>query len=234
MPWGARGALYQNGFMTRAVLIDALGTLVELEPPWVHLGPALGDGVPARRLERAVRAEMRYYRAHSDEGRDPASLADLRRRCAAVLSRELGRAVDPETLMRAIRFRPYPDAAPALGGLRRRGLSVVCVSNWDYSLPDVLERCGLGPALDGVVSSAAAGARKPDPAIFRRALEIARCSPRDAIHVGDTPAEDVEGAYAAGIRPVLLERESGDDVNAGAQPAARITSLREIDDHLQP
>jgi HAD superfamily hydrolase (TIGR01509 family) len=220
--------------MTHAVLIDALGTLVALEPPEVHLARALGDGVPARRLEHAVRAEMRYYRAHSDEGHDPASLADLRRRCAEVLSRELGRAVEPETLMRAIRFRPYPDAAPALEGLRRGGFRVVCVSNWDYSLPSVLERCGLAPALDGVISSAAAGARKPDPAIFIRALEIARCSPREAIHVGDTPEEDVEGAHAAGIRALLLEREPGDDGNAGAQPAARITSLREIDDHLQP
>jgi putative hydrolase of the HAD superfamily len=220
--------------MTRAVLIDALGTLVALQPPWVHLARALGDCVPASRVERAVRAEMRYYRAHSDEGRDPASLADLRRRCAAVLSRELGRAVEPETLMRAIRFHPYPDAAPALQGLRRRGLRVVCVSNWDYSLPGVLERCGLAPALDGVVSSAAAGARKPDPAIFTRALEIARCTTAEAIHVGDTPQEDVEGARAAGIRALLLEREPGDDGNTGAQPAARITSLREIDDHLQP
>ena len=55
---------------TRAILLDALGTLVELEPPWVHLADALGDGVPPDRLEAAVRAEMRYYRAHSDEGRD--------------------------------------------------------------------------------------------------------------------------------------------------------------------
>jgi putative hydrolase of the HAD superfamily len=220
--------------MTRAVLIDALGTLVALEPPGVRLARALGDDVPAPRLERAVRAEMRYYRAHSDEGRDPASLADLRRRCAAVLSRELGRTVAPETLMRAIRFRAYPDAAPVLESLRRRGLRVVCVSNWDYSLPEVLERCGLAPALDGVVSSAAAGARKPDPAIFTHALEIARCSPGEAIHVGDTPQEDVKGARAAGIRALLLERETRDDGNAGAQPAARITSLREINDHLQP
>ena len=92
---------------TRAILLDALGTLVELEPPWVHLAVALGDGVPPDRLE-AVRAEMRYYRAHSDEGRDADSLADLRQRCADVLSRELGRTVDVETLMAAIRFGRSP------------------------------------------------------------------------------------------------------------------------------
>ena len=210
---------------TRAILLDALGTLVELEPPWVHLAAALGDGVPPDRLQAAVRAEMRYYRAHSDEGRDADSLADLRQRCADVLSRELGRTVDVETLMAAIRFRAFPDAPPALAHLRERDLTLVCVSNWDCSLPEVLERSGLGGALDAVVTSAAAGARKPDPSIFLRALELAGTAPGEAVHVGDTAAEDVEGARAAGIRALLLDRNGRDE-------QATITSLDEIDDHL--
>lgn len=213
---------------TRAILLDALGTLVELEPPWVHLAVALGDGVPPDRLEAAVRAEMRYYRAHSDEGRDAGSLADLRQRCADVLSRELGRTVDVETLMAAIRFRAFPDAPPALARLRERGLTLVCVSNWDCSLPEVLERSGLRGALDAVVTSAAAGARKPDPSIFVRALELAGTTPGEAMHVGDTAAEDVEGARAAGIRALLLERNG----RTGRDEQATITSLDEIDDHL--
>jgi len=57
--------------VTRGVLLDALGTLVELEPPWLHLG-----GDEPERAERAFRAEMAYYRSHSDEGRDTDSLAD--------------------------------------------------------------------------------------------------------------------------------------------------------------
>jgi putative hydrolase of the HAD superfamily len=154
----------------------------------------------------AVRAEMRYYRAHSQEGRDPASLAELRDRCARVLSRALGREVSVETMMASIRFRPYEDAAPALADLGSLGLRLVCVSNWDCSLPAVLARCGLEGALDGVVTSAEAGARKPDPAIFRFALRLADCSAAEAVHVGDTPEEDVAGARAAGIRALLLER----------------------------
>src|SRR5215210_4414176 len=118
-----------------------------------------------------MRAEMSYYRDHSHEGRDAASLADLRRRCASLLSEELGREVVVETMMAAIRFRPFPDAAPALAELRELGLRLVCVSNWDVSLPHVLARCGLAEALDGVVTSAEVGVRKPDPAIFAPALE---------------------------------------------------------------
>jgi putative hydrolase of the HAD superfamily len=220
---------------TRAVFLDALGTLVELEPPWVHLREAFGDEVPEDRLEAAVRAEMRYYRAHSHEGRDAASLAELRQRCVEVLSRALGRTVDVETLMAAIRFRPYPDAAPALATLRQRGLRTVCVSNWDCSLPGVLERCGLGGALDGVVASASAGARKPDPAIFAIALTVAGCAPREAVHVGDTAAEDAEGARAAGVRPLLLARGARDGApgERGAGSWPRIASLGEIEQYLE-
>lgn len=207
---------------TRAIFLDALGTLLELEPPWVRLRAALGDEIPQERIVRAVRAEMAYYRNHSHEGRDRESLAALRARSAEVLSRELGRELPVETLMDSIRFRPFPDAAPALTGLRERGLRLVCVSNWDCALPEVLERCGLAAHVDGTVTSALAGARKPDPAIFAPALELAGCEPAEALHVGDTAEEDLEAARAAGIPALLIDREGGAD----------IASLVEIHDHL--
>ena len=214
----------------RALLLDALGTLVELEPPWAHLRAALNEAIPADRVEAAMRAEMGYYRAHSHEGRDAESLADLRARCATVLSRELGREVGVDTLMGAIRFRPFPDAAPALDGARDRGLTTVCVSNWDCALPQVLEECGLLDRLDAVVASATAGARKPEPAIFATALERVGCRPGEALHVGDSPEEDVPGARAAGIDAVLLDR----DGSVGEAVAPRIASLHEIDQYLRP
>jgi putative hydrolase of the HAD superfamily len=209
--------------MVRAVFLDALGTLVELEPPWLSLRDRIPGEVSDERLEAALRAEMAYYRDHAQEGRDEASLADLRERCAAIVSEKLGVEVAVEELVDAIRFDAYPDAAPALRELRDGGRRLVAVSNWDCSLPAVLERCGLGELLDGVVSSAGAGARKPDPAIFDSALELAGCGPEEALHVGDTPEEDVAGARAAGIRPLLIDRSG----NGGD-----ISSLREIRDHL--
>ena len=75
--------------MTRAVFLDALGTLVELEPPWVALREWIPAEVSDERLVAAVRVEMGYYREHAHEGRDADSLADLRERSARVLSREL-------------------------------------------------------------------------------------------------------------------------------------------------
>jgi putative hydrolase of the HAD superfamily len=209
--------------MVRAVFLDALGTLVELEPPWLSLRDRVPEDVSDKRLEQALRAEMAYYRDHAHEGRDEASLADLRERCATIVSEKLGVEVTVEQLVDAIRFDAYPDAAPALTDLREDGRRLIVVSNWDCSLPRVLERCGLGEQLDGAVSSAVAGHRKPDPAIFDAALELAGCEPEEALHVGDTAEEDVEGARAAGIQPLLLDR-SGD--------GGDIASLSEIRQHL--
>jgi HAD superfamily hydrolase (TIGR01549 family) len=206
---------------TRAVLLDALGTLVELEPPWTHLAARLGiAGDP--RVVGAFRAEMAYYRDHSHEAHDPGTLGELRRRCAGMLSRELGREVAVEEMMASIRFHAFDDAAPALAELRERGLRLVSISNWDYALPEVLERVGLGRLLDGVVTSAGIGARKPAPEIFAAALEVAGYGADEALHVGDSREEDIAGARAAGIRALLLDRSGGGD----------IASLSEVVDHL--
>jgi putative hydrolase of the HAD superfamily len=115
-------------------------------------------------------------------------------------------------------MRAYPDSGPALRSLRERDLAVVVVSNWDCSLAEVLERCGLGGLIDGAVSSAAASARKPDPAIFEPALEIVGCEASEALHVGDTAEEDVEG-----------DRDGGAAATGGAPT---IASLTEIVEHL--
>jgi putative hydrolase of the HAD superfamily len=209
--------------MTRAVFLDALGTLVELEPPWISLRDLVPGEVSDERLVEALKAEMAYYKEHAHEGRDEASLGELRERCAAIVSEKLGMDVTVDELVAAIRFSAYPDAIPALRGLRERGLRLIAVSNWDCSLPRVLDGCGLGYLLDATVTSAETGSRKPDPRIFERALELAGCGPGEALHVGDTAEEDVAGARAAGIRPLLIERDG-----AGGD----IASLEEIDQHL--
>lgn len=204
----------------RACLIDALGTMVRLLPPWEHLDADVASDIDPERVRTAFEAEMRFYRDNAERGRDAGSLAALREEAAAVLSAGLGREVGVAAMMGAIRFRAYPDAAPALAALRRRGLRIVCVSNWDYELGAVLERIGLAPALDGVVTSAAVGSRKPDPAIFAAALAIAGCEAAEAIHVGDGE-EDVEGARAAGIDVLRIDRDGGADVSSLAEMVER-------------
>jgi HAD superfamily hydrolase (TIGR01549 family) len=202
-------------------LLDALGTLVELEPPWHHLAASLGVEADER-MVAAFRAEMAYYREHAQEGRDEASVAELRGRCAALLSEKLGREVAVETMMGAIRFRAFDDAAPALAALHGRGLRLVCVSNWDVSLVEVLEGVGLLGLLDDVVTSAQVGVRKPEVAIFEAALRAAGSEAGGALHVGDTREEDIDGARAAGIRALLLDRDGAGDIASLAEIERRL------------
>lgn len=222
----------------RAVLLDALGTLVELEPPAPFLADELaervGVKVSLKQAERAIAAEIAYYRAHLDEGRDEQSLAALRRRCAEIVREQLGLPDELDLtapLLAALRFRRYPDVAPALARLRDRGLALIVVSNWDVSLGSVLERVGVWGLVDAVLTSAEVGARKPDPEIFRRALDAAGVAADEAIHVGDGLEEDVAGARAAGIEPVWLRRRADGAAPDGAAPdgVRVITSLAELE-----
>jgi putative hydrolase of the HAD superfamily len=108
-----------------------------------------------------------------------------------------------------------------LRALRARGIRLVVVSNWDVSLHERLDELALAPLLDGAIASAGFGAAKPDPAIFAAALEVAGARPEDAWHAGDSPEADVAGALAAGVRPVLVDRDGG----AAGPRVARISTL---------
>jgi putative hydrolase of the HAD superfamily len=214
---------------TQAVLLDALGTLLTFEPPAPHLRAALrerhGVDVSEDVAAAAIRAEIAYYRAHLHEGRDAASLADLRRRCAQAMEPVLGFDPGVETLLAALHFRAYPDAAPALRELRARGLRLVVVSNWDASLHERLAETGLAPLVDGAVASAEIGHAKPDGAIFAHALALAGAPAAAALHAGDSPDADVGGALAAGLRAVLVARDGAAGVRADV-PVVR--SLAEL------
>jgi len=108
-------------------------------------------------------------------------------------------------------WRPFPDVEPVLSDLEARGVRLGVISNWDSRLVAILRDLGLARRMACVVVSAQVGVRKPDPGIFRHALEAAGVAARDAAHVGDVVRDDVEGARAAGLLGLLLDR-------AGAGP----------------
>jgi putative hydrolase of the HAD superfamily len=213
------------------VLLDALGTLIELERPWPHLVDELaarGVVVGEDDARAAMLAEMAYYRAHHDEAVDWAALKDLRRRCAAVVQEQLQTSLPLDdvldALLGAIRFRAYPEVPDVLARLRAGGARLAVVSNWDVSLHDVLERTGLRPLVDAVVISAELGVAKPDPAIFRAALDRLGAALDGAVHVGDSLEHDVAGARAAGLEAVLVARNGA----AGPDGVRTVASLSEL------
>ncbi len=93
----------------------------------------------------------------------------------------------------------------ALGRLRSRGVPVAVISNSEGFLEEILEEQGILPAFDLVIDSGVVGVEKPDPAIFRIALDRTGVAARRALHLGDTYATDVLGARAAGVRVALID-----------------------------
>jgi len=220
----------------RAVLLDAMGTLLTFEDPVPRLRAALAERIGAdvgeASARAAIRAEIAHYRANLHRGRDATTLAALRAACAEAMRPALGPAAVRApvgqltgALLDALAFSAFPDGAPALRALRADGWRLVVVSNWDVSLHERLAETGLGELVDGAVASAELGAAKPDGAIFARALELAGVRAQDAWHVGDSVEADVEGALAAGIRPVLIRRH-GEPPALGGVPVIR--SLQEL------
>jgi putative hydrolase of the HAD superfamily len=215
----------------RAVLLDALGTLVELQPPVPRLRRMLresGFEVTEEQAAAGFMAEIAYYLDHHLEGSDHERLERLRDRCAEEMRKALAiPALDHATSRRAmlgsLEFTPYPDVLPALEELRDRGVARVIASNWDCSLPDWLRPAGILELVDGVVTSAEVGAAKPNPRVFERALAIAGVEAAEALHAGDKVDNDVEGAAAAGVRGVLVQREGSPPPGVEA-----VRSLREL------
>jgi len=200
----------------KAVFFDAGGTLVHLDyervraalsravgraPTVAALAAAEYEGRAA--VERALEADpamadgsrwrLHFGGALASLGFGPADLA----KAAPEIRAEHARA----HLWTAVQ-----DGVPAaLAALRAAGFVVGCVSNSDGTVAQLLAQVGLLPLLDPVIDSALVGFEKPDPGIFRVALERAGVAAAEAMHVGDLFAADVVGARRAGLEPVLLD-----------------------------
>jgi putative hydrolase of the HAD superfamily len=102
-------------------------------------------------------------------------------------------------------FELFDDALPALDALREHGLKIGLLSNSARDLDEFVTHHGL--TVDAVLTSGAHGKTKPHETIFRRMLELLDVAPEEAVMVGDTVEDDIEGAHAVGMRAVLVDRE---------------------------
>jgi putative hydrolase of the HAD superfamily len=118
-------------------------------------------------------------------------------------------------------FELYDDVLPVLAELRARRLRLGLVSNTSRDLAAFVRHFSLD--VDAWVSSGSYGKVKPSPQIFAAALELVGVKADEAVMVGDSVEDDIEGAIACGMRAILLDR-------AGRYPERRdrIESLREL------
>jgi putative hydrolase of the HAD superfamily len=224
----------------RALLLDAGGVLVR--PSFARVAQALrAHGVKADPSALAA-AEPRAKRA-LDRPPSPGFATDAERgwHYFDLVLDEAGIPRSPATVAALREVKAWHDrhclwedvpegVRPSLERLRAAGLGLAVVSNTNGTLRHLFDRLGLTSAFDTILDSTVEGIEKPDPRIFRLALERLGEKAEMALHVGDVYYVDVVGARAAGIRPILVDE-------AGLYPEAdcpRVRSLAELAAHLVP
>jgi putative hydrolase of the HAD superfamily len=117
---------------------------------------------------------------------------------------------------------------PMLAELKRRGLKLAVISNWDQRLPLLLERLDLAAPFDTFAISAIVGAEKPHPRIFESALAALGVAAEEALHVGDSRRDDIEGAQGVGMQALLLAPAGGGDLASLAELPALLFGERRL------
>ena len=210
-------SLLGDGVEIDAVLFDAGGTLIRLDHGFIAQRAA-ARGITLS-LDALARAEARARhdvdaRAERESGVQDRDADRIHGYFGGVLSYAGVDAPDLPALAeelvveqaRANLWRvPLPGAAEALRGLRQRGFRTGVVSNADGRVESLLETAGLTGHLDCVLDSHLEGVEKPDPEIFRRALDRLGLRAETAVYVGDIYTIDVVGARAAGLEAVLID-----------------------------
>jgi putative hydrolase of the HAD superfamily len=211
-----------------AVFLDAGNTLITFDHALVcgMLAEEGVDATPAElgRAEAAARPAVSRFLADgiSSEVRDTFTFYVTRMLArlghdgpdAAALAQRLVVRLRREVPTQRLWSQILPGVPEALRALRADGLRLVVVSNSDGTVEEGLTAMGLRALVDGVVDSAVVGVEKPDPGIFRHALELSGAQPGRVLHVGDLHAVDVLGARAAGLHAVLLDPHGDwDDVD---------------------
>ena len=205
----------------RAVTLDAGGTLIAVAEPvgvtYARIAARHGLWVSAEAAERGFRDAFAEAPPLAFPADSPARLRDRERSWwRAIVGRAIGPG--PATALDAAfdelfahyagagAWRVYPEVPGTLATLRARGLRLAVVSNFDGRLAPLIDALGVGHMVDAVVHSSSAGSAKPDSGIFRIALARLGVEPAGALHAGDEPLEDVEGARRAGMRALLVDR----------------------------
>ena len=105
------------------------------------------------------------------------------------------------------RWRVYSDVWDVLEGLKKKGMRLCIVSNWDQRLLGLCRDFDLNSYFDAIVISSVVGFAKPDRRIFEKALDVVSMDAKEVLYVGDSFRDDVEGARNAGLVPVYLNRK---------------------------
>ena len=207
--------------MIKAIFFDAVGTLFYLTKTvgdhYALVGDEIGLKLDAKKLDQAFhtawqkmpqRAAINGPRENDDKGwwRE---LVDLVLDQVAPSLNEFDRdnffEVAYDHFAEAGVWELYPEVPSVLEQLQPR-FQLAVISNFDGRLRLILEHLGISKFFRHVFVSSELGADKPDPEIYRRALQFIDLKPNEVLHVGDDPERDWEAASAAGLSIFRLDR----------------------------
>jgi len=211
----------------QAVTFDVGGTLIR---PWPSVGHVYGE-VAARHGYSNVKPEILNER-FSAAWRAKRNFDHSRRAWLELVKQSFVGSLDEaavqiffdelyEQFAAPAAWRIFDDVRPTLDMLRKRGMKLAVISNWDERLRPLLAGLGLSEFFEPIVVSVEVGFAKPSRQIFERAVSLLGMPARFIIHVGDSFAEDVTGAAAAGLHGILIDRTAsrsdGESIRALAE-----------------
>lgn len=207
--------------MMKAIFFDAAGTLIHLPKSvgfhYALVGRRVGLALDATALDRAFTACWKQMparpaidgpREDDDKGwwlKLVDQVIDQVAPRTSELDRDAFFEVAYSHFAEAGVWELYPEVIEVLESLRPR-FELAVVSNFDGRLRMILEHLGVSKFFSHVFLSSELGADKPDPLIYLRALALSGTAPNEALHAGDDPVRDWQGAEAAGLAVFRLER----------------------------
>jgi putative hydrolase of the HAD superfamily len=198
----------------RAVVFDVDFTLARPGPDlgpegYRRLGERYGLSLDPSRYDEARRAAFATLKRHPELDHDEEIWVLFTQRIIEGMGgvgETYAAALEMEgAWSHAHHFELYDDALPALAELRQHGLRIGLLSNSARDLDAFVSHHAL--TADAVLTSVLHGKTKPHETIFRRMLELLDVEPGEAVMVGDTLEDDIEGARAVGMQALLVDRE---------------------------
>jgi len=234
--------------MLKVVFFDAAGTLIDTRRPVGQSYAALARDYGVTAKDAAITAAFRRAFNHAPglsfgPGHPPDELRRMERQWWHDRVREtfagLGRFDDFESYFNVLfdyfadpaSWVVYEDVVETLSELRKQGLELGVISNFDTRLFGLLKGLGLAELFQSVTISSQAGWSKPAPELYRSALARHQAGPDQALHVGDSPNLDIAGAKAAGLEAILVMRRAANVPSGTASPQRPdlvVASLREV------